>query len=328
MSGTAARATLKSAALLLAVCAGLAYAQQQRPAQPYGPMSDAGAANLPGQAIGRNDLLAISVYDAPEFTRTVRVSSEGHIRLPMVQKAIRAAGLLPSQLEEAIAEVLSKEGILVKPVVMVTVAEYASRPVSVVGAVRKPVTFQAIGRVTLLDAIARAEGLAELAGPELLLTQEDEASPGRQLTRRILVRDLMDASKPELNIRLTGGEEIRVPEARKIFVAGNVKKPGAFAVREDGQMTVMKALALSEGLTPYPQDHAYIYRKDEAAGGVREIQVELKKILRREAVDFPLEPEDTLYVPEASGKKTAFTLTEKIVGFGLATASGVLIWRR
>jgi polysaccharide export outer membrane protein len=327
MSGTAIRATMKSAALLFALCAGLASAQQQRPGQPYGPMSDAGAANLPGQAIGRNDLLAISVYDAPEFTRTVRVSSEGHIRLPMVQQAIRAVGLLPSQLEEAIAGVLSKEGILVRPVVMVTVAEYSSRPVSVVGAVRKPVTFQAIGRVTLLDAIARAEGLGELAGPELLLTQEDGSGAGR-LTRRILVRDLMDASKAELNIELNGGEEIRVPEARKIFVAGNVKKPGAIAVREDGQMTVMKALALSEGLTPYPQNHAYIYRKDEAAGGVREIQVELKKILRREAVDIALEPEDTLYVPEASGKKTAFTLTEKIVGFGLATASGVLIWRR
>ncbi|MBA3975632.1 MAG: hypothetical protein C0504_15605 [Candidatus Solibacter sp.] len=328
MSGRAMRAIQKLAALVLALGAGLAMAGQQRPGQPHGPMSDAGAANLPGQVIGSNDLLAVSVYDAPEFTRTVRVSSEGHIRLPMVQQAIKAAGLLPSQLEEAIAEVLSKEGILVKPVVMVTVAEYSSRPVSVVGAVRKPVTFQSIGRVTLLDAIARAEGLGELAGPELLLTQEDAASPGRRLTRRILVRDLMDAGKTELNIELKGGEEIRVPEARKIFVAGNVKKPGAIAVREDGQMTVMKALALSEGLTPYPQNHAYIYRKDEAAGGVREIQVELKKILRREAVDIALEPEDTLYVPEASGKKTAFTLTEKIVGFGLATASGVLIWRR
>lgn len=328
MSGKTAAAGFLLGVLILGLAWPGARAQTQKPQSPSGPMADAGAANLPSQTIGRNDLLAISVYDAPEFTRTVRVSSEGHIRLPMIQEAIRAAGLLPSQLEQSIAQALTREGILVKPVVMVTVAEYSSRAVSVVGAVRRPVTFQAVGRVTLLDAIARAEGLSDTAGPELVFTRDDESAVGQRLTRRILLRDLMDSSRPDLNIELRGGEEIRVPEARKIFVAGNVKKPGAFAVREDGQMAVLKALALSEGLSPYPQDHAYIYRRDEAAGGVREIQVELKKILRREAVDIPLVPEDTLYVPEASGRKTAFTLTEKIVGFGLATASGVLIWRR
>lgn len=328
MSGKPAFAYLYTAVLLLASSGFVALGQTPRPASPYGPMADAGAANLPGQTIGNNDLLAISVYDAPEFTRTVRVSTEGLIRLPMVQEAVRAAGLLPSQLEKAIAEVLAKEGILVKPVVIVTVAEYSSRSVSVVGAVRKPVTFQAIGRVTLLDAIARAEGLSDTAGPDLIFTQDDASAAGGRLTRRFLIRDLMDSSRSELNIELRGGEEVRVPEARKIFVAGNVKKPGAFAVREEGQMTIMKALALSEGLSPYPQDHAYIYRKDEAAGGVREIQVELKKILRREAVDIALLPEDTLYIPEASGRKAALTMTEKIVGFGLATASGVLVWRR
>lgn len=328
MSGKSAAAGFLLGVLILGLAGPGALAQAQKPPSPAGPMADAGGANLPSQTIGNNDLLAISVYDAPEFTRTLRVSSEGHIRLPMIQEAIRASGLLPSQLELSIAEVLTKEGILVKPVVMVTVAEYSSRAVSVVGAVRRPVTFQAVGRVTLLDAIARAEGLSETAGPDLVFTRDDASAAGQRLTRRILLRDLMDSSRPDLNIELRGGEEIRVPEARKIFVAGNVKKPGAFAVREDGQMTVLKALALSEGLAPYPQDHAYIYRRDEAAGGVREIQVELKKILRREAVDIALLPEDTLYVPEASGRKTAFTLTEKIVGFGLATASGVLIWRR
>lgn len=326
MSGTPAIPHLLAVPLLLAIAGVSASGQTQRPVNPYGPMADAGAANLPGQVIGRNDLLAISVYDAPEFTRTVRVASEGYIRLPMIQQPVQAAGLLPSQLERSIAEILVKEGILVKPVVMVTVAEYSSRAVSVVGAVKKPVTFQATGRVTLLDAIARAEGLSEAAGPELLFAQ-DEPGTGKRLTRRILIRDLMDSNRDDLNVELKGGEEIRVPEARKIFVAGNVKKPGAFPVRETGQMTVMKALALSEGLSPYPQDYAYIYRKDEAAGGVREIQVELKKIMQRKAVDIPLEPEDTLYIPEASGKKMAITLTEKIVGFGLATASGVLIWR-
>ena len=55
----------------------------------------------------------------------------------------------------------------------ITVVEYHSRPISVMGAVRKPVTFQADGVVTLLDALSRAEGFTDDAGPEILVTQND-----------------------------------------------------------------------------------------------------------------------------------------------------------
>jgi polysaccharide export outer membrane protein len=318
-------------ALILACLAAVAQGQSQapRPSPAQGPMSDAGPANLPGQRIGANDLLGISVYDSPELTRTVRVGAEGHIRLPMVTEKIQANGLLPSELEAAIAQILVKEGILVRPVVMVTVAEYSSRPVSVVGAVKRPITFQAVGRVTLLDAIARAEGLGELAGPEILVTryEKDPVAGEKRLVQRFPVRQLIDSADAEMNILLQGGEEVRVPEARKIFVTGNVKKPGAFPVREENQLTVMKALALAEGLSPFPQKYAYIYRKADKQGGLNEIQVELANIMKRKAVDFPLEPEDTLYIPEDEGRRRFVTTTEKIVGVGLATASGVLIWR-
>jgi protein involved in polysaccharide export with SLBB domain len=50
--------------------------------------AEPGSANLPAQAIGAMDLLAISVYGAPELTRSVRVSDEGQIRLPMVRQRI------------------------------------------------------------------------------------------------------------------------------------------------------------------------------------------------------------------------------------------------
>src|SRR5437868_5354992 len=129
--------------------------------------------NLPAHKIGVDDMVAISVYDSPELTRSVRVSAEGQIHLPMMKQAIPAAGLLPRQLAVAIAEALRAERILVDPVVGVTVAEYRSRPVRVAGAVRRPVTFQAFGTVTLLDAITRAEGLAPEAGPEILLIRRD-----------------------------------------------------------------------------------------------------------------------------------------------------------
>src|ERR1700693_538656 len=97
---------------------------------------ESGGANLPAQAIGPADLLAISVYGAPEFTRTVRVSPEGLIRLPMLREKIDAQGLMPAEVETRIAAALEQEQILVDPTVTVTIAEYQSRPISVLGAVK------------------------------------------------------------------------------------------------------------------------------------------------------------------------------------------------
>src|SRR5258707_13938144 len=88
------------------------------------PMDDAGKANLPQQSIGANDLIAVSVYDAPELTRSIRVDSEGAIHLPLLKNEIQADGLLPRQLEAAIAAALKDEEILIDPIVSVTIVEY------------------------------------------------------------------------------------------------------------------------------------------------------------------------------------------------------------
>lgn len=280
---------------------------------------------LPGQPIGAFDLLAVSVYDAPELTRTVRVSEDGFVSLPLAGKKLQAAGLMPAELETAIATQLKQEGILVEPVVVVNVVEYASRPIAVVGAVRKPVTFQASGRVTLLDAIARAEGLTVDAGPEVLLSRPKPQSAERELIR-IPVIELMQLARPELNFILRGGEEIRVPEAQKVYVVGNVKKPGAYVVRDGTPMTVLKVLALAEGLEKFARNQAYIYRAEGAGGARREIPVELSKLMDRKRPDELLQPEDVLYIPEAKGKKATLGALERAASFGMATASGVLIW--
>ncbi len=129
----------------------------------------AGVANLPSHKIAPNDLLALSVYDAPELTRTLRVGPDGRIDLPLLKEHIIAEGLLPIELEGTIAESLKSEGILVRPLVTVTIMAYNNRNVSVMGAVHKPLTFEVIGATRLMDALAKAEGITNDAGPELLL---------------------------------------------------------------------------------------------------------------------------------------------------------------
>jgi polysaccharide export outer membrane protein len=282
-------------------------------------------ANLPAQPVGPNDLLAICVYDAPELSRTVRVGADGYIRLPMMQRRIMAQGLLPSALETAIGSALREEQILIDPFVTVTIAEYHSRPISVAGAVKQPVVFQAEGPTTLLEAIARAQGLRDDAGREILVSQMQPGPDDKPvtLTRRILVRGLIDDADPALNVMLTGGEEIRVPEIGRVYVVGNVKKPGAFPVQDGSDTTILQMLALAEGLAPYATKEAYIYRR-EGSGAKSEIVVPLDKIMHRKAPDVALTANDILYIPESSGKRLTSRTVEAIIGLGGASAAALI----
>jgi polysaccharide export outer membrane protein len=281
--------------------------------------------NLPIQVIGANDLVAVVVYDAPEFTRTVRVGADGFIRLPMLQRRVRAAGLLPDALESAIADALKAEQLIVEPFVTVTVAEYHSRPISVAGSVKRPLTFQAAGPVTLLDALARAEGLSPEAGPDILLSRPSRGGDGStmSLTQRIPVKDLIGGADPEANVKLQGGEEIRIPEAGRFFVLVNVKKPGAFSAHDGPDTTVLKALSLAEGLAPYPGKIAYIYRR-EASGSKQEIPIDLTKIMQRKSPDVALMSNDILYITDAKGTRAGLAVLEKVLLFGGGAMSALI----
>lgn len=283
--------------------------------------SESGA-NLPAQPVGINDLLSITVYGAPELSRSVRVSPDGTVRLPMLKQTIGARGLLPAEVESHLAAALASEQILVDPVVTVTIAEVASRPIQVAGAVRRPMTFQANGRTTLLDAITRAEGLSAEAGQEILVTRTPAGSSSA-LTSRIAVRDLLENADPRANLVLEGGEEVRVPEVGRIIVVGNVIRPGSLPVKGADGMTVMKALAMAEGLSRFASKQAYIYRP--ADGSKKEIVVELRKIMDRKAPDLDLLAGDIFYIPDNRKGRMTSNVIDKIVSFGAGTASGAIV---
>jgi polysaccharide export outer membrane protein len=287
-------------------------------------------ANLPAQSVGLNDLIAVSVYDQPALSRTIRVGSDGFIRLPMLKQHIKAEGLYPVDLEAAIAKALQEEQLLVDPFVTVTVAQYNSRPISVAGAVKSPLVFQAEGPTTLLEAIARAGGLREDAGREILVSRSQPSPDDKPvlLTRRIPVRGLIDDADPSLNLKLTGGEEVRVPEVSKIYVVGNVKRPGAFPVQDGGMdTTVLQMLALAEGLAPFATKQAYIYRR-EGAGAKNEIPVPLDKIMQRKAPDVSLAANDILYIPDNKNRRLTVGALEKILAFGTTAGAAALVITR
>jgi len=282
--------------------------------------------NLPAEPVGANDLIGITVYDSPELTRTVRIEPDGTIRLPMLQKHIKAAGLNPEQLEKGITSALVDEQVLVDPIVTVSVLEYRSRPINVVGAVRTPMTLQAVGTVTLLDALAQAGGLADNAGQEIMISRQVPSADGKSTTliQRISIRNLYDAVDPSLNVTLHGGEIIRVPEAGSYFVIGNVRSPGAFQIKNGTQNSVLTAMALSGGLNSFTARTAYIYRTEAGTGGTNQLPVELKKIMTHKAPDVPLMANDVLYVPEATGRKTTRNALVAMGTIGITIAVALL----
>jgi polysaccharide export outer membrane protein len=276
-------------------------------------------ANLPAHKIAPNDLLALSVSDAPELTRTIRVGSDGEIELPLLKNRIHAEGLLPIELEAVIAKALKSEEVLIRPLVTVTILEYHNRSVSVVGAVRKPLTFEVVTATRLMDALARAEGTTTDAGPELLLSRAGETG-----VIRFNVKQLMSGADPTLNVPLEGGEEIRVPEARKIYVVGDVRKPGAIPIRDGSESSVLKLLAVVEGVTEYHQPIAWIYRVNPDTNKRTEIPIDLKKILARKSPDVDLMADDILYIPDAANKRAALETAKLLVTTGSGAISAFI----
>jgi len=111
--------------------------------------------------IGPHDLLSVKVFRVEDFDVKVRVDSRGDISLPLIG-SVHAAGRTSSELEQEVASKLA-EDYLQNPYVTVFVEEYASQHVTVVGAVNKPGVYPLTGPTTLLQAIALAQGLDNLA---------------------------------------------------------------------------------------------------------------------------------------------------------------------
>jgi polysaccharide export outer membrane protein len=317
-SGATRRSAGLSVATVLIFCSLL-------PAQAP-PAGNVETKPLPVVPLGPNDLISINVYGVPQLSRTVRIGNDGSVKIPMIDRAIPATGKLPAALESDIASAFRSNELVVDPLITVTVTEYVSRQITVAGAVRTPSVIQAYTSMKLLEAITRAGGFAEDAGPEVLI--EGKAAGSFQPIRRIEVRSLMSHPDDRSNPEVFPGDEIRVPRAPHIYVMGNVRKPGTIALVESSQSSVMKAVALAEGLTSFATNEAWIIRQKQDSAEQEEISVPLAKIMDRKSADVTLLAGDIFYVPDNKTKRISAGVLDRLVSFGSATTSGVLIWRK
>jgi polysaccharide export outer membrane protein len=116
--------------------------------------------------IGPEDVLDISVWKNPELSRTVPVRPDGKVSLPLLND-FRAAGLTPSDLREQLGARLSD--FVPTPEVSVIVREVHSRKIAVVGAVKTAGRYELKSPMTVLEAIALAQGFTDFAARDRIV---------------------------------------------------------------------------------------------------------------------------------------------------------------
>jgi polysaccharide biosynthesis/export protein len=326
--------------------------------QPRLKVDDAEANLKSGESrIGPDDLLDITVFEAPELNRTVRVEPDGEISLELIGD-VRAAGLTPKELESVLQELLRRTYIK-DPHVGVFVHELESHPVSVVGAVKQPGVFQIRGTKTVIEMLSMAQGLTDDAGDTVLimrgagfaetsnsrsqeadsleslplgLTHADPPGDGNTQSgqeksnaiEKINLKKLLDSTDPALNVPVRSGDIVKVPRAGIVYVVGEVGKPGGFVLQSNENISVLQALALAGGPTHTSAlRQARIIRTDSASGKRREIPMNLGKILSGKSPDMMLQPKDIVFVPNNSAKSALYRGSEA----ALQTATGVAIYR-
>jgi polysaccharide export outer membrane protein len=114
-----------------------------------------------GYRIGPQDVLEISVYQAPDLTKTVQVAETGTINLPLVGD-VQAGGVTARELERALKGKLGAT-FFQNPQVTVFIREYNSQRVTVEGSVQKPGVYPYRGPTTLMQLVATAGGLGDVA---------------------------------------------------------------------------------------------------------------------------------------------------------------------
>jgi polysaccharide biosynthesis/export protein len=148
--------------------------------------------------------------------------------------------------------------------------------------------------------------------------------PPLSTTITVNLNQILEGGDLASNIVLVPGDVVTVPHAGIVYVLGAVARPGGFVVSNDRkQLTTLKVLSLAGGLNRTAKsDRAVIVRKD-GGGQQREVEVDLRKVMKFEAEDLQLRPSDILYVPN-SGARSALIKTGEIA---LGVGTGVLIYR-
>jgi polysaccharide biosynthesis/export protein len=313
-------------AFVIAALTGVCAAAQQT--------ADTGNQSPAGYILGPEDQILIRALYAEEISeKPIVIGTDGYISLALVGR-VRASGLTVEQLE---TELMSRlKPYMQDPQVSVSIVEFRSQPVSVLGAVANSGVVQLRGRKTLFEVISQAGGLKNEAGNIIKITRRKEFGPiplpsavadssGQFSVAEVSVKSVMEARVPEENIEIKPKDVISVPRAELIYVIGAVKRAGGFVLNEREHISVLQALSMAEGLDRVASGgNARILRSSDDASTRTEIAVDVNKILAGKTSDVAMVANDILFIPNSAAKSA----TLRGVEAAIQMATGVVIWGR
>ena len=237
--------------------------------------------------LGPQDVLNITVLGEDDLSRKYTIEQDGTFTFPLIGR-VTARGLTLRALEQELKTRLKTGGFLKNPEISVAVDAYQSQRIMVWGQVNNPGEYQLSGDTTLLSALAKAGSVTAGAGREAVIVRAGRAATdGTPSEPEIIKVDLHELQEGNLalNIPLRDGDTINVPKAQSVFVSGQVKNPGGYAVEQG--MTVLQALSLAGGLTDRGSDRRVnILRTVDGR----------KKEIKGVKLTTPVEPGDTIVV--------------------------------
>jgi polysaccharide biosynthesis/export protein len=278
--------------------------------------------------IGPEDLLEITVFEDEKLNKTVRVSSQGNITLPLLG-ILKVKGLTGTEVEKEIRDLLA-EKYMRDPHVSIFIKEYRNQRISLMGAVAKPGVYDFSGQKTVLDLLSMAGGLRDDAGQLLfvLRPQNPEGSRKEQgpddpkpQTFVVSLEDLLIKADPNMNLALLHGDVVNVPVAGKVFVGGEVRNPGGFSLTK--RLTVSQAVTLAGGVTSFANgSETKIFRYVGKDNQKEMIPINIYAIQKGEIGDPSVKENDIIFVPKSGGKVALSEfwdlLKGRIAGFPVA----------
>jgi polysaccharide export outer membrane protein len=206
-----------------------------------------------GYVIGPRDVIRINIYGQTDLSRNYDVTDDGTINFPFVG-TVRCAGLTEAEIAGAITTLLAKD-YLVNPQVSVTVAEYRSKKVLVLGEVARPGPYPLSGQTTLLDIVTQAGGFAgnvtkqvSVIRPKKLPGPPPDGNDGEKQTWRFRI-DGLQAAGTSGDFLLQDGDTVVISRLLSVLVLGEVGRPGAQGLEKE-DTSVLEIIAAAGGLTP------------------------------------------------------------------------------
>lgn len=244
----------------------------------------------PGYLIGPEDVLSIEVWNQPDISREVVVNYDGNITIPPIRK-LNVMGLTVSQMEDKLTKALSKY--LIDPIVFVTVKEYNSQRVTVLGETQTGM-YTLKRRTTLVEFIGQIGGLTENADTyHIKLIKRD------QKVFIYNLNELINDPRKSESIIVSAGDTVYIPplEFNKVLVLGEVENPKTMAIK--GKLTLMDAITEAGGFTPDAVRRSVMVIRGEL-GSQRGIRIDVRQILKKADIsqNIELEPGDIVYVPK------------------------------